>query len=334
MFENKLAEYMEVFRESPDKALELCIAETSRLQEESKANSEVVVTAHGLDAVNLGGLWRIATVIKNGKMCPKDKQTIEQLVIAMAHGKEVGLPPMQAIQDIAVINNRPTIWGDAAIGLVLSSDVCEDIIESFDDHAMVATCTVKRKGHSQYTKTFGIEDAKGAGLWGKSGPWSQYPKRMLQMRARSFTLRDKFADVLKGLRLAEEVMDYDDGPMPSGTPIAVPNGKQAPQNEIEAICQTLGVDEDPTEGTEAATEIKDAEPQVNDGPSDESEPDDFDENEADWSQFKDELAECKTDFEVDDVRHRWTNLPGVKEACDKRRSELTHKAGKRQTAKR
>ena len=49
---------------------------------------------------------------------------------------------------------------------------------------------------------------KKAGLWGKAGPWSQYPKRMLQMRARSFALRDKFADALSGLLMAEEVQDY------------------------------------------------------------------------------------------------------------------------------
>lgn len=45
-------------------------------------------------------------------------------------------------------------------------------------------------------------------LWGKSGPWQQYPKRMLQMRARGFALRDKFADVLGGLISAEEARDY------------------------------------------------------------------------------------------------------------------------------
>ena len=35
----------------------------------------------------------------------------------------------------------------------------------------------------------------------------QYRDRMLQMRARSFCLRDQFADVLKGMPVAEEVMD-------------------------------------------------------------------------------------------------------------------------------
>jgi hypothetical protein len=42
----------------------------------------------------------------------------------------------------------------------------------------------------------------------------QYPKRMRQMRARAFALRDVFPDVLRGLPVAEEVMDMpvDMGP--------------------------------------------------------------------------------------------------------------------------
>jgi hypothetical protein len=61
---------------------------------------------------------------------------------------------------------------------------------------------------------FSVEDAKRAGLWGKQGPWSAYPKRMMQMRARGFALRDAFPDVLKGLITAEEAQDYPDEAKP------------------------------------------------------------------------------------------------------------------------
>jgi hypothetical protein len=54
---------------------------------------------------------------------------------------------------------------------------------------------------------FSVADAKKASLWGKAGPWQSYPDRMLQMRARGFGLRDKFADALRGLSIAEEAMD-------------------------------------------------------------------------------------------------------------------------------
>jgi hypothetical protein len=71
----------------------------------------------------------------------------------------------------------------------------------------VATCTVWRKGGTKHTQSFSQADAQKAGLWGKSGPWTQYPKRMLQMRARGFALRSQFADALAGLITREEAED-------------------------------------------------------------------------------------------------------------------------------
>src|SRR3546814_15381125 len=53
-----------------------------------------------------------------------------------------------------------------------------------------------------------MDDAKKAGLAGKQGPGSQYPQRMRQMRARAWAMRDGFADVLKGIGIAEEVRDF------------------------------------------------------------------------------------------------------------------------------
>jgi len=73
-----------------------------------------------------------------------------------------------------------------------------------------AVSTVKRKGMEPVSVTFTVGDAIRAGLWKKAGPWTQYPKRMLQMRARSFALRDAFPDVLRGLVATEELMDYPD----------------------------------------------------------------------------------------------------------------------------
>lgn len=75
------------------------------------------------------------------------------------------------------------------------------------DDGGTAVCRVKRRGESEEVRTFSMDDAKVAGLLGKSGPWTQYPKRMRQMRARAFALRDVFPDVLRGMPIAEEVMD-------------------------------------------------------------------------------------------------------------------------------
>lgn len=139
-------------------------------------------------------------------MVPKDfKGKPGNCLVAMQWGMEIGLKPLQSLQNIAVINGRPAIWGDALIAIVRSSPACEYILETQTD--TTATCKVKRRGEPEQERTFSMGDAQAAGLKGKQGPWTQYPKRMMQMRARAFALRDVFPDVLKGLPVAEELMD-------------------------------------------------------------------------------------------------------------------------------
>ena len=144
--------------------------------------------------------------LADSDMVPKDfKGKPGNCLVAIQWGMEIGLKPLQAMQNIAVINGRPSLWGDAVIALVRSSPLCEYIIE--EDDGRTATCRVKRRGEPEQSRSFSMDDAKAAGLLGKQGPWTQYPKRMRQMRARAFAVRDVFPDVLKGLPVAEEVMD-------------------------------------------------------------------------------------------------------------------------------
>ena len=168
--------------------------------------------ARGLALQSFDDAWRFWQMVAKTDFAPKDfKNKPESCMLAGQHGAELGLGPMQSLQCIAVINGRPTIWGDAALALVQSSPVCEFVSETVegDGDQMVATCVAKRRGYPAPSAVrFSVADAKKAGLWGKSGPWTQYPRRMLQLRARGFALRDAFPDVLKGLVTAEEAQDY------------------------------------------------------------------------------------------------------------------------------
>ncbi len=150
---------------------------------------------------------RLATMMANSALVPPQyKGKPEDTLIAMMMGSELGLNPMQAIQNIAVINNRPAIWGDALLALVQNHPKFGGIEETFDENTETATCTVWRKGGTKHTQTFSKKDAELAGLWGRN-TWKQYPKRMLSMRARGFALRNQFADALLGLITAEEAQD-------------------------------------------------------------------------------------------------------------------------------
>ena len=155
---------------------------------------------------NLDEALKFADYLANSDIVPKDFQKKPaNILVAVQWGMELGLQPMQAMQSIAVINGRPSLWGDAVIALVRSSPLCEYVYET--DDGETASCRVKRVGEDEQTRTFSMTDAQQAGLKGKQGPWTQYPKRMRQMRARSFALRDVFPDVLRGMPMAEEVQD-------------------------------------------------------------------------------------------------------------------------------
>lgn len=158
------------------------------------------------------GVFRMAQVIAASGMAPKGMDTPEACTVAIMNGLEIGLTPMQAVQSIAIVNGRPTVWGDAAKALCLGSPMCEDIVETITGTGdnMVARCEAKRKGKSPSVGEFSVAKAKKANLWGKSGPWQQYPERMLQLRARAFALRDAFPDVLRGVAIREEMEDVVD----------------------------------------------------------------------------------------------------------------------------
>lgn len=173
--------------------------------------------------------------LADSDLVPKDfKGKPANCLIAMQWGMELGLKPLQALQNLAVINGRPAIWGDAVIAIVRGSPLCEYVSESDDGNT--ATCRVKRRGKPEQVRTFSMDDAKTAGLSGKTGPWTQYPKRMRQMRARAFALRDVFPDVLRGMPVAEELMDTPAGERFMGPADVVPT--QAITNQTTAAPYT------------------------------------------------------------------------------------------------
>jgi len=172
----------------------------------------------------------LAEMMSKSTIVPKDYvDKPGNCFIAMQWGAELGLKPLQAMQSIAIINQRPMIWGDAVLAIVRSAKdsagnkILEGISETLDETTWTATCSVKRRGAAlPCVRTFSRADAVKAGLSNRD-TWKAYEKRMLQMRARSWALRDEFTDVLRGMPIAEEVLDFVDRekdvtPAPAATP--------------------------------------------------------------------------------------------------------------------
>jgi hypothetical protein len=173
------------------------------------------------EPTDIGSLELFAKIISNSELAPKDyRGKLENCMVAMMMGRELGLSPIQALQGIAVINGRPSVWGDAMWALVVSHPEFMGFEETVTDAE--ATCTVKRSRRgalSSVTETFSLKDANFAGLIGRKDrdgkptktPWDTYPKRMMMWRARTFAARSLFPDALKGLTSYEEASDYIDG---------------------------------------------------------------------------------------------------------------------------
>ena len=169
---------------------------------------QVPETMQGMVPCDLEGIQRMAKMYLASGFVPRDAGSIEKICVIFQRGFELGLMPSQALDGIAIIQGRVTVWGDVAKGMCYASGLLEEDTETIegDGDNRAAVVRVKRRGQTNWhEQRFTVADAKKAGLWGKSGPWSQYPERMLTMRARGFALRSKFPDVLKGLYLAEEI---------------------------------------------------------------------------------------------------------------------------------
>ena len=165
-----------------------------------------------LEPTNLTEAMDFAKVIAQSPMVPDAyRGQPANVLVAVQWGYELGLAPMQALQNISVINGKPSIWGDSMLALVKAHPAFRGIKEYMDGE--VAVCIVKRalpNGEIEETKkTFSMAEAKHAKLTGKAGAWQNYPNRMLQLRARGFALRDSFPDAIKGLITVEEARDYD-----------------------------------------------------------------------------------------------------------------------------
>ncbi len=197
----------------------------------------------GLQIRKVGEAWCFAELLARSGMLPKGMETVEKATVAIIAGSRLGLDPFQSVQGIASINGRPSIWGDAMLAVCKNSGKLEyirkEIISGKSQEDMGIRVTVKRTDEDEpYVEEFTVGDAKRAGLWGKAGPWTNYPRRMLYQRARAFALRDAFTEYLKGFRSVEEEQDTPDDDIIEGEATVKTDTPAAPVRKRPA--KTIG----------------------------------------------------------------------------------------------
>lgn len=151
--------------------------------------------------------YEMASVLCKSGLIPSGLNSPEKVFVALQWGHELGLSPMVAVNNVAVINGKPTLSADIMSAIVKRSPEYGGIewVEMSDKKAECKITRILPNGEKEtQTSSFSIEDAEKAGLLGKD-VWKKYTKRMLKHRCLSSGLKDMFPDLLAGLYDPEEM---------------------------------------------------------------------------------------------------------------------------------
>ena len=150
----------------------------------------------------------LAEVLSKLGLMPNSVKTPQQIFVSIQWGHELGLSPMVAINNISVVNGKPSLGADIMHALARKSPEYAGC-EWKSMTAEKAEVIITRKSNTVTESFIGYFDmklAERAGLTGKDN-WKKYPQRMLKHRALSYALRDAFPDVLAGIYTPEEMGD-------------------------------------------------------------------------------------------------------------------------------
>lgn len=189
--------------------------ELSKNPDTSPRIREGVVVLDGMrDVMNMARHYCRANMVPRGLDGRNQAETESRVAVAIEFGIGLGFTPLQSLSAVCIVNNRPCLYGDSLMSLVVRHKAYGGHKAEWtgEGEKRVCTFTIYRliAGESKpYSVSFSYADAKRAGLLGKPGPWSLYPDRMVFCRARAFALRDSFPDALNGAGLIEEQESVD-----------------------------------------------------------------------------------------------------------------------------
>jgi len=153
-----------------------------------------------------GAAWELkirqAEVLIRSGFLPNSLKTPEQVITIMLMGEALGLHPMVALNNINVIQGKPTVSPQLMLALARRSGELQDL--KIEDDGKTCAVTVTRRGQSPHTETFGMDDAQKMQLSSKDN-WQKQPKTMRKWRTLSAALRIVFPDIIWGMYTTEEL---------------------------------------------------------------------------------------------------------------------------------
>lgn len=148
---------------------------------------------------------------------PKN-MTVQQALMAIQAGREIGMMPVAALTYIAFVNGRATLFGDGAIMQVVRAG---HKVEFTDCTDKTATCTITRKDDGRsMSATFTMDMAVKRGFTAKGGPWVTAPENMLKFKAFHMIAKFIVPDALHGMGVYEVEAAELDEPLRRSTGVA------------------------------------------------------------------------------------------------------------------
>lgn len=186
-----------------------------------------------------------AEFARQAGIVPRDLNPYQVMTIIEA-GREVGIPPLQALRSISIINGRVVMSVQLQLALARAKGVR---VVALTETEGACDVTLKR-GEETVSTRYTLEDARKAGLIRNGSSWEKYPRQMLRWRAIGDALRIIAPDATAGFLSPEEAesippidaeVSYEALPEPSPEPAPErparrrENGNRNGDAEIEAL---------------------------------------------------------------------------------------------------
>ncbi len=138
----------------------------------------------------------------------KDSRRASQAIVKILLGREMGIGPASAVVGLHVFDGKVVISAGLMASMIKRHPHYDYKVLELNDQG----CTIDFYEHGACTgrSTFTVEDAKQARLWGKAGPWTQYPKNMLFARAMSNGARWYCAGIFGGAVYSPEEVGHEE----------------------------------------------------------------------------------------------------------------------------
>jgi hypothetical protein len=188
------------------------------MTEETKQETAIVKRQSDQLLADPKDMRTLAQDLVNSQMFPNAKSVPGVIAIIQA-GFELGIPPVAALNTMAVINGRLALEAKALLAVAQKkAGVSWKVLQETND---ICEMEFSRPGFSPITVSFTAKEAQDAGLLVKQN-WKTYRRDMMFARCASRGIRRIAPDAVLGMYSREEMMDV-------ATTLAPPPSVVAPE---------------------------------------------------------------------------------------------------------